>query len=215
MEIDTTPKEYNIGNIQQLFDLNDKLVNFKCKIRISLNSNNQVEPVNVKYSIVSQTTLDSDEEIEFKSLSSNIVEIDVSNDNDKFDNYYLIIKSSKDCSCQLSKQIVVLDNPQEQVPTVSPQTESFTSSSQQNNTDNTKNIFLLLVFAICVCLLLYYLFKVKSNKQSSSETLSTEAVNLVETTTISDKTSDSTQSSPPLVQNVSGDINDQIENLLI
>lgn len=210
MEIDTTPKEYNIGNIQQLFDLNDKLVNFKCKIRISLNSNNQVEPDNVKYSIVSQTTLDSDDEIEFKPLSSNIVEIDVSNDNDKFDNYYLIIKSSKDCSCQLSKQIVVLDNPQEQVSEVIP--ETFTQTSSQQNTDNTKNIFLLLVFAICVCLLLYYLFKVKPNKQTSSETLSTEPVNLVETTT-SDKTSASTQS--PLVENESGDINEQIENLLI
>ena len=205
MEIDTTPKEYNIGNIQQLFDLNDKLVNFKCKIRISLNSKNQVEPDNVKYSIVSQTTLDSDDEIEFKSLSSNIVEIDVSNDNGKFDNYYLIIRSSKDCSCQLSKQIVVLDNPRQQVP---PQIESFTSPSQQNNIDNTKNIFLLLVFVICACLLIYYLFKVKSNKQSSSETLSSEPVDLVKTNS-SDKNSSTSTQYPPLY-----DINTKINNLL-
>jgi hypothetical protein len=76
--------------VQQLFSLNQNLVNFKALFSVSSLSQEPFLGI-----VVDQQTLDSGEALEFKSADKGLFSGDITQDNNIATNWYLVLKSAK------------------------------------------------------------------------------------------------------------------------
>jgi hypothetical protein len=98
-----TTKTYTIGKQKQLIDLNEDTLNFI--INFELKSNNNIP----FYMIVTdQKTLDSGEKLEYKHVSNGTIKGNITQNDNIYQNYYIVIKSDKPCDvkCLIKKQIL-------------------------------------------------------------------------------------------------------------
>jgi hypothetical protein len=82
-------KTYNLNKIKQLIDLNENLTNFELSFSITSKTNDDFDVI-----ILDQYTLDTIENIEYKKANGSISG-QIKNDNNIFQNYYLILRSDK------------------------------------------------------------------------------------------------------------------------
>lgn len=82
--------QYTINNVQQLFSLNQNLVNFKTSFSVSSLSKEPFFGI-----VVDQQMLDSGETLEFKSADKGLFSGDITQDNNIATNWYLVLKSTK------------------------------------------------------------------------------------------------------------------------
>jgi len=84
------PKTLTLKKTQQLFDLNNNLINFKSSF--SVTSQNK-EPFYIV--VTNQQTLDSGSPLEFKFADQGFASGDISQDQNQQNNWYLVLKSDK------------------------------------------------------------------------------------------------------------------------
>jgi len=85
-----TQNQYLINNVQQLFSLNQNLVNFKALFSVTSLSQEPFQGI-----VIDQQTLDSGETPEFKSADKGVFSGDITQDNNVASNWYLVLKSPK------------------------------------------------------------------------------------------------------------------------
>jgi len=84
------PNQYVINNVQQLFELNPNLVNFKSTFAVKSISNEPFMGI-----VINQQTLDSGENLEFKTADQGFFSGEIIQDNNLYTNWYLALKSQK------------------------------------------------------------------------------------------------------------------------
>lgn len=84
------PNQYVINNVQQLFELNHNLVNFKSIFSVKSMSGEPFWGI-----VVSQQILDSGDLPEFKSADQGFFSGEITQDNNLYTNWYLALKSQK------------------------------------------------------------------------------------------------------------------------
>lgn len=84
---------YKIDHIPKLIDLNGECINFDIKFQLSCDDSN----INYSMCVVEQSKLDSGKELTYKTIKGDI-EGTVKNTNNRFTNYFLVIKSDSECN---------------------------------------------------------------------------------------------------------------------
>ena len=84
------PNQYVINNVQQLFELNHNLVNFKSIFSVKSLSGEPFWGI-----VVSQQILDSGDLPDFKSADQGVFSGEITQDNNLYTNWYLALKSQK------------------------------------------------------------------------------------------------------------------------
>lgn len=92
----TVKHTYTINNFRQLIDLNGESINFDIKFKVV--SHNR-EPFDVV--VVDQTTLDNSTELQYNHVAKGIIEGSVVHDKNIYQNYFLCLKASNPCKCDV------------------------------------------------------------------------------------------------------------------
>jgi len=112
-------KTYSVSKVKQLIDLNGDSVNFEVSFKVS--SRNK-EPFDIL--VVDQATLDSDPNLQYKSVTNGIISGKVRKDKNVYQNHFIILKANNPCECDVEIQMNELPEFIEQ--------EHFKQESQQS-----------------------------------------------------------------------------------
>ena len=96
-------KTYSVSKVKQLIDLNGDSVNFEVSFKVS--SHNK-EPFEIL--VVDQATLDSDPNLQYKSVTNGIISGKVRKDKNVYQNHFIILKSNNPCECDVEIQMTEL-----------------------------------------------------------------------------------------------------------
>jgi len=171
-------KTYSVHNTNQLIDLNGGLTNFQAGFKVK--SQNAIP---FELLVVDQETLDNNPNIEYKKVESGEISGEVVNDTGKFQDYFLILKSSTPCKCEVEINTVeVPERPrtEKSVPgpasgisqPVSQPLQNQTSSpsnqpEKQNVVEESTNWFKIFVILLVVGTGVYVLYR--TMKKDNSE----------------------------------------------
>jgi hypothetical protein len=89
-------KTYSVSKVKQLIDLNGDSVNFEINFRVS--SHNK-EPFDIL--VVDQSTLDSDPDLQYKSVTNGTISGKVRKDKNVYENHFIILKANSPCECDV------------------------------------------------------------------------------------------------------------------
>jgi len=138
---------------KQLVDLNGRLTNFDLTFQVKSLDNSPFDVV-----VVDQTTLDNNNNLEFKratgTISGNIV-----SDNNVYQNYFLCLKSENSCQIEIliDKKEIQPRSPQiPQLPQL--QQSQFANKSESLEKTNWKMVYIAIVVIVGAGIL-YYLYK--------------------------------------------------------
>lgn len=135
---------YTISKIQQLVDLNTDLVNFKINFKIYSLQNLPFEAL-----IVNQSTLDTEENIQFKKVQGSLTG-EIISDKNMFQNYFLIMKSETPMAVEVELDI-------EKLPDyIEPPGDGGNNYLQENNIK-----YLIVGFGVLVLIFLILKFNSK------------------------------------------------------
>lgn len=107
-----TNKKIKLSPIKQLIDLNGDKVNFDLNFEVKTIDNSPFEAL-----VVTQTILDSEEEIKYKNVSEGIITGNIVADKGIYDNYFILLRSKNEVECEINitiKDINVNQNLQNQ-----------------------------------------------------------------------------------------------------
>lgn len=153
-----TQKDYNIGKIKQLIDINGDITNFDCTFNVISKDGSDFEAV-----VIDQTTLDNTNPIYQKApgtISGNILA-----DKNIYQNYFLLLKSDNNCECSVTIDLKEIHPRVQQDIKHPPLLENFEKlNSPSKFTFNWKYILIFILIAGG----LYY-FYTRRNKNSKEE----------------------------------------------
>lgn len=149
-------KTYNLSNIKQLIDLNGDSINFDLTFKVTCKDNTPFQLL-----VVDQTTLDKGEELKYKEITNNISGNIVA-DKNVYQNYFLILKSEKNCTVDI--EIIKKELPKTP-DNINLNLEPKKSSNliiQQDSSSSTsynwKKIFLIMAIVVVSIFLIRYLY---------------------------------------------------------
>lgn len=88
-------KQYVINSTKQLIDLNDTLINYKIAWRVVSGTPPDAPPFDI--AIVNQAVLNSSpNDIEFKTVDNGEISGELENNDNKFQNWYIVLKASQE-----------------------------------------------------------------------------------------------------------------------
>lgn len=161
----TIKKTYSVGKVKQLIDLNGDHVNFEAMFRVK---SEKGEPFDLL--VVDQTTLDNSSNLEYKQVQQGEISGTVKQDQNVYQNYFLVIKSNTPCKCdveivrkELPKTIMKQPPPnpqQQQTPTDQPSVDSVLEDKQGTNW--TKIVLVLGGIAV-IGYIIYWLYNKNKN----------------------------------------------------
>ena len=96
-------KTYSVSKVKQLIDLNGDSVNFEVSFKVS--SHNK-EPFEIL--VVDQATLDSNPNLQYKSVTDGVISGKVRKDKNVYQNHFIILKSNNPCECDVEIQMTEL-----------------------------------------------------------------------------------------------------------
>jgi hypothetical protein len=96
-------KTYSVSKVKQLIDLNGDSVNFEVSFKVS--SRNK-EPFEIL--VVDQATLDSDPNLQYKSVTNGVISGKVRKDKNVYQNHFIILKANNPCECDVEIQMTEL-----------------------------------------------------------------------------------------------------------
>jgi len=107
--------QYVINNVQQLFPVNNNLVNFHAKFYVKSLSNEPFQGL-----VVNQQLLDSGDSLQFRQAEQGVFSGEIKQDNDVAENWYLALKSVKPNKVSIQVQTVQIPaapqpEPQQQI----------------------------------------------------------------------------------------------------
>jgi hypothetical protein len=138
-------KSYTLSKVQQLIDLNHDAINFRLKFTVQSQDAEQ----SYQMVVVNQSQLDSGDEIQYKDVQGTISG-EVVNDNNVYQNYYMILRSQNAISVDVSILLDQLPEYIEQEPSV-PVKETEPSTTLPYDTIKKGIAF------VAVAVIIYYL----------------------------------------------------------
>ena len=168
-------KTYVLSKVKQLIDLNGDSKNFDLSFKVTCHDDT---PFHVL--VVDQTTLDNSEKLNYKeiknSISGNIVA-----DKNVYQNYFLILKSDKECKVDVEwtkKELPITPEKIEPSHIINSNKQSFGRKMRVPNSSssvNWKKIGLLTLIIIVGLALLWYFYK-NSKKTSNKNVVENMAI---------------------------------------
>ena len=184
-----TQKIYKVTSQKQLVDLNGNSVNFD--LNFNAQSKNG-EPFEIL--VVDQATLDSDNNLQYKKAIDGKINGNVLADKNIYQNYFLILRSEKECDVilQLQKQeLPLIETPKQNMyapPQTQPTIESFQNTQQPPQTvsqsiplvkSKSNFNFYMIVLVVVLGLGALYYFYTKNKAKKLKNNLSPTPVNPV------------------------------------
>jgi hypothetical protein len=175
-----TTKTYNVNKTKQLIDLNGHLTNFKSVFTVKSDKDTEFH-----VAIVNQNILDSEDDTAVKYRhATGIINGEIFNDNDIYQNYFLIIVSKKPCECEVTVDVnqipskrnnTVRENELSEIiedidykrPLLAEEKNSYVNKKKKSN-----RVWWILFFVILSILIgigLFYYLKKYRNKKSVGE----------------------------------------------
>lgn len=159
--------QYTINNVQQLFAINNNLVNFQAKFIVKSLSGEPFQGL-----VVNQSMLDSGQSLEFRAADQGVFSGEITQDNNVPDNWYLALKAPKPNKVSVDIQAIpIAARPEGPVVAAksaqSTQQSQRQSSQRQNGSSgssgssgwfNFQSLFKLLIGAGVISMI-YVLFK--------------------------------------------------------
>ena len=225
-------KLVNVNNIQQLVDLNEDLTNFRLDFKV-LSENN----IPFKAVVVSQSKLDSEENLDFKNVDNGNISGNIVADNGVKQNYYLVLKSENPTKCTVEinlKEIPLNENIrkeqeeyqkkllEEQYNQQRIREQETSIIKQKNEKKKTEGFFnlktILFLLVIAGGIIFYYLFYVRTNNQVNLDlNLSTSnnipLIENIEIPVISSNTLDFDSGSVPIFNNINENLLSRLNNI--
>ena len=170
------PKTLTLKKTQQLFDLNNNLINFKSSF--SVTSQNK-EPFYIV--VTNQQTLDSGSPLEFKFADQGFASGDISQDQNQQNNWYLVLKSDKPNNVSIDiktfpippQQMPPQQMPPQQMQNYFPPNTLARHQALSGKEPGKKNNLLKIIIigaliGVGVYFLIKYIFLKKSDKSAST-----------------------------------------------
>lgn len=134
-----TPYTHILNQTCQLIDINDAYTSFTTLMNVTCSNNLQ----DFEYAIINQNTLDSSHKINFKKIVGSWEDSFTVNQ-EKFQNWYLVLKADKDTKCTVKLNIRSLDaNPTpstQNIPDESPP-ENSTPTEERDEEEDEQDFF--------------------------------------------------------------------------
>ena len=178
-------KTYKIGKMKQLIDLNGDTVNFNIDFNVK---SEKGEPFDML--VIDQTTLDNTANIEYKKVENGEISGNITQQQNAYQNYFLILKADKENICTVSinkRELPVNDNFEKNLIR-----EVNSKDTQQHKNSSETNYVKYILIAIIISIGLYFMYSFwkKSKKptvnftkpvfinhmKSSSRTISQESI---------------------------------------
>ena len=159
-------KNYTLTSRQQLVDLNGDTTNFDLSFVVK-----SIDGSPFYLIVVDQNTLDNNPNLDYKHVENGSMSGNIISDKNIYENYYLCLKSDKDCEVQVTidKREIPVNIP----PPPAPKAPRYTKATQlqpshfahpiKRSTTNWK-LILIVIIVICGGLYLYYLYNKKKDK---------------------------------------------------
>ena len=144
-------KSYTLSKVQQLIDLNHDAVNFRLKFTVQSPDQDKV----FHMVIASQSQLDSGDEIEFKDVNG-MISGEVENNNNVYQNYYMILKSSNPQTVNVS---ILL----EQLPEYIEQQDNMNQDDIQHGSNVDFELMKKVILFVELAVIVYYLINKYGN----------------------------------------------------
>lgn len=158
--------ELTLSSQRQLVDLNQQSTNFELTFNVTSLENKEFYIL-----VADQTTLDNEDNLEFKKVSGNISG-NITADKNVYQNYFLCLKSDNPCVVKINVEKTEIE----------PNVEDDIRENQETVNKpffNMKTI-LIVVSVIAVLCLLYYFFYYKKRNENVLSSLSIEEDNPLE-----------------------------------
>lgn len=191
----TTRKTYAIGNMKQLIDLNGDTTNFEINFKVT---SQQREPFDIL--VVDQATLDSNPDLTYKTADKGEIAGTLKHDKNLYQNYYLILKSSAPCSCDV--EITKREIPQavQQQAVVPPPRPQVVAPPTKNSFNWIRT--LLIIGAVAIAgFALYYFSKKRDKKVAPSVPMQMEKPTFKSRKIYAPSASASSHSASPVKEN--------------
>lgn len=151
----TKQQTLSVNKLKQLIDLNGDSTNFHINYKIE--SKNQ-KPFDIL--IVDQTTLDNTPNLEYKKVEKGVVSGEIKQENNIYQNYFLVIKADEPVECVLTIDKKDLPKtPQNQAP------QMTTPPITKKETSWLKYVLIFLVLAVAG----YMIYNMVVNKKAESD----------------------------------------------
>jgi len=170
--------KYKIGKVRKLVDLNKNLINFNLDFAIQSDTKNSTFEI----AVVTQDILDNNSPIEYQKATNGHISGNVKSDNNKYNNYLIVMKSDEDMDVSVDLTIhEILHTP----PPPPPQQQQQQQQHQQHqekqenyehelsklnnysllsNIFTRKNLFIFFIIIILAsCAYIYYYMNAKKN----------------------------------------------------
>ena len=155
--MEQTKKTYTLGKIRQLIDLNGDSTNFDLSFNVTCHDDTPFDVL-----VVDQDTLDN-QELEYKKTHKTISGNIVTDKNIGYQNYFLILKSEKQCTVDVELTKKILPKPIENNIQPIEQNIKFPKRTREESGINWKKIGLISVVVIIGLGILWFLYKRKNN----------------------------------------------------
>ena len=159
----TNTKTYKLSKLKQLIDLNGDLTNFDVSFTAKSKNGEHFEAL-----IVDQQTLDNTEFLDYKQAKG-IISGNFISDQNVYQNYFLILRSDKNCECDVTIDI-------KEIPPKLIQETNQNTNNQTNEQNNVPvvvpeksninwKIILIIVVILGLAAILYSKFNSSKNKE--------------------------------------------------
>jgi hypothetical protein len=217
-------KQYKVSNQRQLIDLNGQSINFDLNFNVESVNGEEFEIL-----VVDQTTLDSNNNLQYKKVTEGQMSGNVKSDKNIYQNYFLILKSDKDCDVivnimktdlplrqEENLQQQQLQQQQLQQQQLQQQQLQQQQLQQQNNPKSNFKLYIIVFGIILVIGIGYYFYKNSQNnsKEDSKELSNTELTNNVYSSPVNSvKSKNSSNNLSPINSQNIGYNNELLERL--
>jgi hypothetical protein len=171
------PNQYVINNVQQLFELNPNLVNFKSSFAVKSLSNEPFMGI-----VINQQTLDSGENLAFKTADQGFFSGEIIQDNNLYTNWYLALKSQKPNKVMINIQTQPVParqtNPVDQY-NVDAHPHAYHPPIQSRESYFTPTNIMTVVAVLAAGAAFYFAYQYYKNNQSQSKSMNKVAASLL------------------------------------
>ena len=163
--MEQSKKIYTLGKIKQLIDLNGDSTNFDLSFKVTCADDTHFDVL-----VVDQATLDNNQELEYKKTQKIISGNILTDKNIVYQNYFLILKSDKECTVEVELIKKILPKPTENIQKFDQNLKlpKRTAAKPHSSEINWKKIGLISVVVLIGLGILWFLYKRKNKIQSDA-----------------------------------------------
>lgn len=185
----TIKKTVSVNKIKQLIDLNGDKINYELNFSVKSKDDLPFEMI-----VVSQSTLDSGEKIDYKNITNGFISGNIVADKNVYQNYFLLLKSENPTECYI--EISIKDIPvnkeflrQQEIENKILEQNNYLKNNNVNNSEKSDyKTIIIIIIIILIGILLYYFFYNKQSTTISNDVdivpIDTDTSNIISTPSI-------------------------------